>query len=193
MDAADAGMLVRFITRDTDRGVASSASRLLTIASMAETVEINVERRIDADPASAVLLLAAPAAAELWPDVELEAAEPGDHIKLRIALPPNAAELVGITAPITAEVRAEPPQRTPTAFVMRFAFSAPMVPMTRGTLTLTYAHADDSEANTTVARLMFSVAADPFATPTFLTMLERSARTFLDNLAATAEERSRAA
>jgi hypothetical protein len=154
---------------------------------------IDVERRIGADPASAVLLLAAPGSAELWPGVTLEAAQPGDHIVVRVDLLPDAAALVGITEPVIAEVRAEPPQRTPTSFVTRFSFAAPMVPMTTGTLTLTYANAEDGDGTATVAGLTFSVAAEPFATPDFLTALERSARAFLDNLATAAEERSRAA
>jgi|SRR5947208_2215395 len=156
-------------------------------------VQIDIERRIGADPASAVLLLAAPSSAEMWPGVALEGAEPGDHIALRVSLPADAAELVGITQPIRAEVRAEPPQRTPTAFVTRFSFSAPMVPPTTGTLTLTYAPTDGSDVNATIARLVFSVAAEPFATPAFLTALELSAQTFLHNLATAAEERSCAA
>jgi hypothetical protein len=155
--------------------------------------EINVERRIAADPASAVLLLTSPASAELWPGVALESAEPGDHIKLRVVLPPDAAAFVGIAQPITADVRAEPPQRTPTSFVTRFSFVAPMVPNTSGTLTLTYTHADDTDGSATIARLVFAVASEPFATPEFLTALERSAKTFLDHLAAAAEERSHAA
>jgi hypothetical protein len=155
--------------------------------------QINVVRRIAADPTSAVLLLAAPAAAELWPGVALESVQPGDHIRLQVTLPPEAAELVGISRPITAVVRAEPPQRTPTAFVTRFSFNAPSVPATAGTLTLTYTPAEDDETSATIARVVFDVAAEPFATPAFLTALEQLARTFLDNLAAAAENRSRAA
>jgi hypothetical protein len=154
---------------------------------------IDISRRIAADPASAVLLLAAPAAAGLWPGVELESAQPGDHINVHVTLPADAAALVGIPQPIAAAIRAEPPQRTPTSFLMRFSFTAAGVPDTTGTLTLTYAAAEEGEASATVARLTFAVSAEPFATPEFLGMLEASARTFLDNLAAAAEDRSRAA
>ena len=154
---------------------------------------IDVSRRIAADPTSAVLLLAAPVAAELWPGVDLVSAEPGDHINVRVVLPADAAAHVGLSQPITADIRAEPPQRTPTSFLIRFSFDAPGVPSTTGTLTLTYAAADEAEASATVARLAFSVSAEPFATPELLAVLEESARTFLANLAAAAEDRSRAA
>ena len=154
--------------------------------------DIDVQRRIAADPTSAVLLLASPAAAELWPGVRLEAVEPGEQIHVRVTLPPEAAAVAGLPEPIVAVVRAEPPQRTPTQFVVRFAFDAAEVPATNGTLTLTYAPVDDREKSATVARVVFSVAPG-YVSDSFLRFLERSARTFLDNLASVAEKRSHAA
>ena len=152
---------------------------------------IDVGRRIAADPASAVLLLAAPAAAELWPGVALESAQPGDQIRLYVRVPPAAADLAGLSAGVSAVVQAEPPQRTPTAFVVRFSFSAAGVPATTGTLMLTYARGEGDETSATIARLSF--AADQATTPGFVAALEYSARRFLDKLAAAAENRSRAA
>src|SRR5436190_23941653 len=95
-----------------------------------QETRIDVERRIAADPTSAVLLLAAPAAAELWPGVSLQGAAPGDHIRVEVTLPDATAALVDLHSPIAAEVRAESPQRTPTSFVMRFSFDANDVPAT---------------------------------------------------------------
>jgi hypothetical protein len=157
-----------------------------------QQARIDVERRIAADPTSAVLLLAAPSAAELWPGVTLDSVQPGDHIRLRVLLPDSAAAMAGVTQPFDAVVRAEPPQRTPTTFVTRFVFSAPAVPTTEGTLTLSYTPAD-GDTNATLARLTFTVAGASLASTDFLTVLERAAVVFLNNLASAAEERSRAA
>ena len=153
--------------------------------------QVNVSRRIAADPTSAVLLLAAPAAAELWPGVTLAGTEPGEHITVDVSLP-DAASQIGIEGPIHAQISAELPVRTPTSFVIRFAFTADSVPATTGTLTLEYARGDDEDVATD-AQLSFTVAAEPFATPAFLDLLHDLATTFLDNLAGVAEERSRAA
>jgi hypothetical protein len=124
---------------------------------------IDVTRRISADPTSAVLLLAAPAA---------------------------IADLVGIDRPIEAVIRTEPPVRTPTSFLIRFSSVAESVPGTDGTLTLTYASTED-DGGATDAQLSLSVA--PGADERFVAVLHDLAGTFLDNLAAAAEQRSRAA
>ena len=71
---------------------------------------LRVGRRIDADPTTTALLLAGPAARELWPGV-----------------------------PTSATVLVEPPRRTPTAFRTRFAWTGPELPAATGVLTLTYA------------------------------------------------------
>ncbi|MFL6238810.1 MAG: hypothetical protein ACJ735_04850 [Actinomycetes bacterium] len=154
--------------------------------------QVSVERRMAADPASAVLLLAAPSAAELWPGVALTAAEPGDHIEVTVTLPGEAARQAGLPPNVAALVRAAPPQRTPTSFVLRFSFVADGVPPTTGTLTLTYAPGGDEQASATMARLVFTVAAR-FVTPPFVRALEHSAQRFLDNMATLAEARSHAA
>jgi hypothetical protein len=140
---------------------------------------IELERRIAADPTSGVLLLAAPAAAELWPGVSLVSSDPGDHTRVTVH---GFAE--------TVLVRALPPQRTPTAFVIRFTFVAPGLPPCDGELTLAYAPAADDEPGATLAHLVLHVADNAEA---LQTTLARGAPTFLDNLAAAAEGRSRAA
>jgi hypothetical protein len=155
--------------------------------------QIQVTRRVSADPTSAVLLLAAPGAAELWPGVTLETAAAGEQIDVRVVLPSEAAEQAGLPQPIQASIRSEAPVRTPTSYVIRFSFDASAVPSTDGTLTLTYARTDDDEGTATDADLVFSVADEPFATREFLCVLEDLARVFLANLATAAEERSRAA
>ena len=154
---------------------------------------IEVERRIAADPTSAVLLLAAPVAAELWPGVAVEAAESGDHIRLTVEPPPGKP----IEQPTTALVRALPPQRTPTAYVIQFSFCVPGLPSTDGELNLGLRGTGAPSAamllmSATVARSSSS-SDDPAVTDAFVAMLEDSAEAFLDNLAAAAENRSRAA
>ena len=140
---------------------------------------IEFERTFSADPTSGVLLLAAPAAAELWPGASLVSSEPGDHTRVTVA---NVAE------PIL--VRAMPPQRTPTSFVIRFTFVVPGQPQVDGELTLTHAEVDSDESRATIVRLAMHVT----DTATELArILSAGAPGFLDNLAAAAEGRSRAA
>lgn len=78
---------------------------------MKPTHRTTLVRRIAADPTGTALLLAGPAALELWP----EAAAAG--------------------------VRAEPPHRTPSSYVTRFVWSGAGLPATAGQLTLHYATA----------------------------------------------------
>jgi uncharacterized protein YndB with AHSA1/START domain len=140
---------------------------------------IEFDRIIGADPTSGVLLLAAPAAAELWPGTSLLSSEPGDHSRVSVD---------GIDEPVL--VRAMPPQRTPTAFHIRFTFSVPGSPPCDGELTLTHARLDDGEPGATLARLVLRV---PDNAELLRRTLTEGAPTFLDNLAAAAEGRSRAA
>jgi hypothetical protein len=153
---------------------------------------IDVERRIAADPTSAVLLLAAPIAAELWPGATVQAAEPGDRIRLRVELP-TAPDVAGQDDPVTAVVQADPPVRTPTAFVIHFSFGAAGLPIVDGDLTLAYASTDGDDVSATIARLVFTASDDTELPAGFPRLLEQSARRFLDNLATAAENRSRAA
>jgi hypothetical protein len=153
---------------------------------------VDVTRRIAADPTSAVLLLAAPAAAEFWPGLSLADDDLEGQLRVRVTLPPAAAQVVDVANPVQAVVRAHLPQRTPTSYVMEFSFDAADLPTTSGTLTLTYAPVDVEQMNATIARLQFTVSPQ-FAVDGFLCALELSARTFLDRLAAAAENRSHAA
>jgi hypothetical protein len=167
------------------------ASSVLTIASMNDRT-IDVRRRIAADPTSAVLMLASPAAAEFWPGLTLEGAEPGEHIAVSVQLPSSDGDVHRDGEPIKAVIRAEPPVRTPTSFVIRFSFVATSVPHTDGTLTLTHAPTEDGGAATD-AHLNFTVSSGPFATESLRAMLDGLASTFLNNLSVAAERRSRAA
>jgi hypothetical protein len=153
---------------------------------------INVERRIAADPTSAVLLLAAPIAAELWPGATVQAAEPGDRIRLLIELP-AAPGLAESDEPVVALVQADPPLRTPTAYVIHFSFTAAELPATVGELTLAYASTEDDDVSATVAQLVLTVPDGAGVPAGFVRLIDDSARRFLDNLAAAAEHRSRAA
>ena len=93
-------------------------------------VRLRVVRSIEADPPSTALLLAGPAAVELWQG-----------------------------SAIPGTVVADPPHRTPTAFVSRFRWTGPDLPDTTGVLTLTYVPGEDSPS--TAAELVLDVAARP--------------------------------
>jgi hypothetical protein len=140
---------------------------------------IEVERIIGADPTSGVLLLAAPAAAELWPGASLVSSEPGDHTRVSVD---------ELDEPVL--VRAMPPQRTPTSFLIRFTFTVPGSAPCDGELSLTHARLDDGEPGATLARLVLNV---PDNADLLRRTLTDGAPKFLDNLAAAAEGRSRAA
>ena len=94
-------------------------------------VRLRLARGIEADPASTALLLAGPAAPELWQ---------------ASSVPPPT-------------VVAPPPHRTPTAFVHRFASTGPDLPAATGVLTLTYAPGE--EGPSTAAELVLDVEARP--------------------------------
>lgn len=140
---------------------------------------LEFERLISADPTSGALLLAAPAAAELWPGASLLSSEPGDYTRVSVD---------GIREPVL--VRALPPQRTPTSFVIRFTFAVLGAPPCDGELSLTHATLDDGEPGATLARLVLRV---PEQAGVVYTTLTEGAPRLLDNLAAAAEGRSRAA
>jgi hypothetical protein len=148
-----------------------------------EITHIRAARRIGADPTSTALLLAGPAAMELWPGVRL-VGEVGGRTLVE-------AELAAAPTPTAASVRARPPRRTPTSFVTRFAWTGPGLPITEGTLTLTYASGADGAPSTHAELVLDSSGLGG-------SRLDQSALTamaeqFLANLAGAAESRSRAA
>lgn len=146
------------------------------------TTRTRVVRRIGADPTSTALLLAGPAAMELWPGVRLVGEVGGRSLV--------EAELAAGPTPTAASVRALPPRRTPTAFVTRFAFTGPGLPMTEGTLTLAYAPGDGAPS-TSAALTLDSAGLDSSRVDG--STLTAMAEGFLANLARAAESRSRAA
>lgn len=140
------------------------------------STRIEAHRRIVADPASTALLLAGPTALELWPGVR-RVGEVGGRVLVEVSAVPTAT---------AASVTARPPRRTPTAFVTRFAWTGPDLPVTEGVLTLTYAPGEGSP--TTRARLVLDsegLSASRLDEPALTGMAEQ----FLVNLAHAAEAR----
>jgi hypothetical protein len=146
------------------------------------SVRIRADRLISAEPTSTALLLAGPAAVDLWPGVRRVGAVDG-----RVLV---EAELPQQRLSTAATVLVEPPRRTPTAFVTSFEWVGPSLPRTTGRLTLTYAPGEDGP--TTAAELVLD---SDDATSGALTapVLQLLAETFLDNLRELAEARSDAA
>jgi len=138
-------------------------------------------RRIGAEPTSTALLLAGPTALELWPGVR-RVGEVGGRLLVE-------AELSGspVQAPTAASVRASPPRRTPTSFVTRFTWAGPGLPVTEGTLTLTYAPGADGTAWTHAALTLDSTGLA--ASRLDAAGLSAMAAGFLANLARAAESR----
>ncbi len=147
-----------------------------------------VVRRIGADPTSTALLLAGPAALELWPGVR-RVGEVGGRALVEAEL--VAAREEGECVPTAASVRALPPQRTPTSFVTRFAWTGPGLPGTDGTLTLAYAPGADGTPSTHAALTLDSAGLEDSRVDA--RTLEAMAEGFLANLARAAESRNRAA
>ena len=144
-----------------------------------DSTRTRVSRRIGADPTSTALLLAGPAALELWPGVR-RVGEVGGRALVELEPVPTAAS-----------VRALPPQRTPTSFVTRFAWTGPGLPVTDGVLTLGYAPGGDGTPTTQAVLTLHSTGlAQSRLDAAALTAM---ADGFLANLARAAESRSRAA
>ena len=155
---------------------------------MTTRTRTRVVRRIGADPTSTALLLAGPAAMELWPGVR-RVGEVGGRalVEAEIAAAREESERV----PTAASVRALPPQRTPTAFVTRFAWTGPGLPGTEGTLTLAYAPGADGAPSTHAALTLDSDGLEDSRVDRGT--LQAMAEGFLANLARAAESRNRAA
>ncbi len=143
-------------------------------------VRTSAARLIASDPTSTALLLAGPAAVELWPGVR-RVAEAGGRTLVETGTEPVTAASVG----------AAPPLRTPTSYVSRFDWSGPGLPSTTGTLTLTYAPMPDGSLGT--AAVLELRSTDLAGSRLDEARLERLAAGFLDNLAQVAERRSDAA
>jgi hypothetical protein len=139
---------------------------------------IALERRIEADPSSAALLIAGPAALGWWPYVESVAGAAGDwSVHLRV---PGRE-------PGTLRVHVAAPRRTPTSFVCDFTATGDGIHTVAGSLTLAYA-ANGPTGPATSARLVLHAAADAD-----LLLVSTMARGFLDRLASVAEGRASAA
>ena len=148
-----------------------------------------VSRRISADPTSTALLLAAPAAVELWPGVR-RVGEAGGRALVEADLPAEPRRGAGVVPQTAATVRALPPRRTPTSFVTRFEWAGPGLPTTRGELTLAYLAGGSTPA--TAASLSLD-SADREGSRVDPATLTEMAEGFLANLAVAAERRSTAA
>jgi hypothetical protein len=146
------------------------------------SARIRADVRIAADPTSTALLLAGPAALDLWPGVRRVGAVDG-----RVLVEADLPEQRLVTA---ATVLVEPPRRTPTSFVTRFEWVGPSLPRTAGELTLSYAGGVDGPS--TAAVLVLDSATDAGSALTG-EALQNVADAFLANLRELAESRSRAA
>lgn len=151
-------------------------ARVLTVVSMSPTSQLRLTREIAADPTSTALLLAGPTALDLWPGVRRTG---------------NLDGLVRIEAKVArktadAVVRAEPPRRLPTSFVTTFSVevAGDELPDAHGILTLQYASGKSDVATHAVLELSGEQS---------VAVLEKGAKTFLDNLAKAAEKRATAA
>lgn len=133
------------------------------------------DRRIWADPTSTALLLAGPTALELWPGLR-RVGEVGGRVLVELDQPVATA----------ASVTARPPRRTPTAFVTRFAWTGPDLPVTEGVLTLTYAPGEGTPS-TRALLVLDSEGVDTSRLDE--RALDRMATEFLENLARAAESR----
>ena len=141
---------------------------------------IRVRRRIAADPASTALLLAGPAAVELWPGVH-RVGYSDDRVLVDA---PSAVH------PREVRVQVRPPQRTPISFLTRFGFCGPMLPDTTGELALGYAPGEGGPSTAAVLTLdSEGIDASVLTAAT----LRQMAAGFLANLACAAESRNRAA
>lgn len=152
------------------------------------SVRTRVTRRITADPTSTALLLAGPAALELWPGLR-RIGEEGGRVVVEADLAPTRDAVPA--AARTATVRAQPPRRTPTAYVTRFSWDGPGLPQTTGQLTLAYAPTGDGTPVTHAVLTLDSSRVD--LGPAAQLDLAMMAEGFLTNLARAAEARSRAA
>ena len=148
------------------------------------------ERQIAADPTSTALLLAGPSALELWPGVR-RLGEVGGRVLVEvdaagtIATPGTVAERE--PRPVTAaSVTAQPPRRTPTAFVTRFGWTGPDLPGTDGVLTLTYAPGE-GRPSTRAELVLDSTGLE--SSRLDAAGLARMAQAFLANLGEAAESR----
>ncbi|MDT7550501.1 MAG: hypothetical protein QOE84_2895 [Actinomycetota bacterium] len=142
-------------------------------------VRTRADRRIAADPTSTALLLAGPAALELWPGLR-RVGPVADRVLVEVDIAPPQLSTA-------ATVRVLPPRRTPTSFVTSFEWVGPSLPATTGELTLSYAPGPATHAEL----VLDSVGVDGSALGP--ATLQALAEGFLANLARLAESRSRAA
>jgi hypothetical protein len=142
---------------------------------------VTATRTIPSDPASTALLLAGPSALAFWPGIQ--------HVDGLLS--PLSAETAIAGSARRLVVRAEPPQRTPTAYVTSFRVDAEGLPSASGQLRVTRhgwvgdvaadASPDPSAARASV-RLEFSTDVDYDAGTE--AAIVQSVNIFLDNVAA---------
>ena len=165
----------------TTRGGSRPSHRGVSRLPAAGSVRTRVTRRIDADPTSTALLLAGPAAFDLWPGVR-RVAEVAGRVVVETELAPDR--------PVAASVTAQPPRRTLTAYVTTFAWAGPGLPETSAELVLGYAPTGAGEVGTHAALVLDSSFEGSDLDEA---RLQQMARGFLANLATAAETRNRAA
>lgn len=153
-----------------------------------DPVRTRVTRRITADPTSTALLLAGPTALDLWPGVR-RVGEADGRVLVEAELSVSRSEAERSST--SAVVRALPPRRTPTAYVTRFAWSGPELPVTTGQLTLTYAPTGEGTPVTHAVLTLDSTGVESSRLDQL--HIAVMAEGFLANLARAAESRSHAA
>lgn len=144
---------------------------------------VTATRTIPADPASTALLLAGPSALEFWPGI---------------------TRVDGLVSPVSAEavlagssnrrlvVRADPPQRTPTAYVTAFRVEADGLPSASGCLRVTRqgwvgdpsGEVDDGLLGRPSASVQFQLSTDEDYDDGVEREIAAAVNTFLDNMAA---------
>jgi hypothetical protein len=113
---------------------------------------MTLSRRISADPVSAALLLAGPAALDLAPGLSRVSDAHGHRVLAEAVLPPDPGTGFPETSTVLA-VRAAPPRRTPTSYVTDFTLSGTRVASVTGRLELTAELGAADEPPATVAHL----------------------------------------
>lgn len=141
---------------------------------------VTATRTIPSDPASTALLLSGPSALAFWPGVQ----------QVDGLLSPLSAETAIAGSARHLVVRAEPPRRTPTAYVTSFRVEAEGLPSASGELRITRHGwvgdvatdaSPDSYAAVASVRLEISTVVDYDATVE--AAIAQGAGAFLDNVA----------
>ncbi len=141
------------------------------------TTSLSASRVIAGDPASALLLISGPAAAEFLPDQMLTETRPGQVAGVLRLAPDRELDI---------EVTTAAPRRTPTAYISEFRVRIAGMPATVGALTVT-------SAGPGRAKVVFSLTAQDEIPPEMADAFSSVAARFFDGLEHAAREQNPAA